>query len=289
MMLRSRSTLSLPGVFAAVQRLYRDLGLGELPRGKLFKATKKAAEKWLAASDATKQKHAITINELLAIKSHLNLQLYYELAFTTALFVAFWALLRGSEFTNGALQWEDVAIHDWGMATTVRHSKNHDDPQTVFVARRADSACCTALVERLAAATPKELQVGPMFRVKPGGKAISYQRFNADLKSLAQELFEGESRNMASHSPRRGGYTAMLNAGVSEPHLQLHGRWRGLSFRKYLDKLSLVARLIPSELHARLTGVNTEATAAAMHKEAAAIAILQSGVPDAQPGRRFRE
>lgn len=277
-LLRQRSVFSMASIMSAVARLHEDLGFGELPRGRKFKKVCKAAKKWLSAADNPTPKHAITLKELATIAMYTDTSSYENLCFVTALILAFWGLLRGSEHCDGALEWRDVKSEAWGLAVTIRKAKNHDAPQTIYLAKRKDGLCPAQWFERLRQATPLAHRHGAIFRVEPHGKLVTYQSFNKKLKQAAQRFFEGEARNMASHSARRGGYTALRNAGVSEEYLQLHGRWKGMSFRAYLDKLSAVTRITPTLLHAMMTGAQDAATMKLARDEAEASILLQNGV-----------
>ena len=75
------------------------------------------------------------------------------------------------------------------------------------------------------------------------------QHFIDDIRALIWCLFPTRDvSGYAGHSFRRGGTTAMLQAGVSQVIVQRHRRWVSDAFKRYLDSLSSPAtRVIPTQ------------------------------------------
>jgi hypothetical protein len=48
-------------------------------------------------------------------------------------------------------------------------------------------------------------------------------------------LIHRDPSTYAGHSFRRGGVTALLQAGVPEAAIATHGRWKSLAYRGYID------------------------------------------------------
>lgn len=81
-------------------------------------------------------------------------------------------------------------------------------------------------------------------------------QFIARIRTLVRVALRRDPQQFAGHSFRRGGTTALLQAGVPEATIATHGRWKSLAYRSYIDvqhnlrmRLAATAQL---SLHSRL-------------------------------------
>jgi hypothetical protein len=63
---------------------------------------------------------------------------------------------------------------------------------------------------------------------------LTAAEFIAWLKDQSQAVGL-DRKKVSGHSLRRGGATALFVAGVDDPLIMLHGRWRSLGYRQYFD------------------------------------------------------
>jgi hypothetical protein len=92
---------------------------------------------------------------------------------------------------------------------------------------------------------------------------MSDTQFLRRVRSLVCSTLHGDPDKYAGHSFRRGGTTALLQAGVPEATIATHGRWKSLAYRGYLDvqhnlrlRLAATAQLSLHSLRAPLSAVN---------------------------------
>jgi integrase len=210
-----------------------------------------------SATAVSVSKVPITLADLLAFHAKLD-RLYFEHARTwcMALF-AFFGLLRIGEYCDGSLHIGDVSAQPYGLDIVIRRSKTSAQPVCISLAARPDELCPVAALRRYSEfcallripSSPHD----PLFVVRTQGgrqfEAIKPQHFIDDIRDLIRHLFPSRTvDDYAGHSFRRGGCTAMLQAGVSQVIVQRHGRWVSDAFKRYLDSLSSPAtRVIPTQ------------------------------------------
>ena len=210
-----------------------------------------------SSSSVSVSKRPISLTDLVAFHSALDLR-YFERTRTwcVALF-AFFGLLRIGEYCDGALLIGDVSAQPYGLEIVIRRSKTNPHPDRISLALRPDIFCPAAALRHYASVFPvlgiPSGPSDPLFAVcTRGGSRVELMRpshFNDDIRALLRCLFPSRAASeYAGHSFRRGGTTAMLQAGVSEAIVQRHGRWRSDALKKYLDSLSSPAtRIIPTQ------------------------------------------
>ena len=258
--LRNRAVTGIPGMLSAVDKFYADHNVALLPRGRLFHATARAINAIFGAADAPAPKRALSVSQLRAIHAMLDPLSLPHTCLWAMVVVAFWGLLRVSEYTGGALKWSDLTVSPAGLSIRIAKSKGVHSPVTIMLARRTDSLCPVAAVERMRRLLPTARASAPAFQLN--GRAATRREVNAFLQAAIRRVDPASAGQISSHSCRRGGLTAMLLAGAPIPFLQYHGRWQGDTFRKYLDRHFQATQLLPTFLHAASTGVEAPATAA---------------------------
>ena len=226
-------------------------------KGRLLHETLVALKRKHASTAASIAKTPITLADLVAFYGTLDRR-YFEHARTwCAALLAFFGLLRIGEYCDGALLISDVSLQPYGLDIVIRRSKTSTQPQRISLAARPDALCpVTALRDYFAFFPDLHIPSGPsdpvfVVRIHAGTRLelMKPQQFIEDTRALIRCLFPSRDVNgYAGHSFRRGGTTAMLQAGVSQVIVQRHGRWVSDAFKRYLDSFSSPAtRVIPTQ------------------------------------------
>ena len=156
-MSRFHSTSTLKGDMSAVQKLFHRLGLGDLPRGEVFKAVEKAMSSIFREADRTNPAYAFTENDMRKIRSVLDLSKKAHATFWAACTVAFWAILRVGDYTGwralGNGVWEpqlmvkDLRSFEHFSDVAVKDPKNGGPSYRSAMAKRTDDLCSSGAVE----------------------------------------------------------------------------------------------------------------------------------------------
>lgn len=152
------------------------------------------------------------------------------------------------EYTDGSLRTRDVRVFDWGVAITLPFSKTSITPVTINLARRDDAICPRAACVKYTSMLNHDSALGdtPFLLLEPGTcRALPRDNFINALKMMVSLTLRLDPRGFSGHSLRRGGATALLEAGVSESLIAAHGRWRSLAYRRYLE-ITPASRLLPT-------------------------------------------
>jgi integrase len=235
------------------------------PKGRQLHETLTALRHKYASDDFANAKVPITMADLVAFHAALDRR-YFEHARTwCAALLAFFGLLRISEYCAGALRIGDVSPEPYGLDIVIRRSKTTTQPVRISLALRPDILCPLAALRHYASFFPLlRIPCGPsdpLFVVRIGDgtrlERLQPAHFIEDVRSLIRLSFPAENaRGYAGHSFRRGGTTAMLQAGVPQVIVQRHGRWASDAFKRYLDSASSPAtRVIATQalIHAPIT------------------------------------
>ncbi len=111
-------------------------------------------------------------------------------------------------------------------------------PTRVYLAQRSDALCpVRAWLAYELSLTPASRADSdlPAFQLHPaGGAPVSIPAFGRFLKLVADRLHL-DPASFSGHSFRRGGATALFQAGVPESQIKAHGRWKSDAFRRYID------------------------------------------------------
>jgi integrase len=129
----------------------------------------------------------------------------------------------------------DVTPHRWGVSLTIPFSKTSLIPTTVDIVRRDDQLCPLLAYQSYWALLPvgRRAPLSPFFLQSPTSSSpLTDTQFIKRVRSLVRSALH---RDPSTYAFRRGGTTALLLAGVPEATIALHGRWRSLAYRGYLD------------------------------------------------------
>jgi integrase len=234
---------TLPQYVSAMADWHRELGLGELARGNAFAQTKKGLSNCFGVTDFVERKRGFSMEDLLALRRQLPEDLSSSAegaAFWCMCVFAFFGLLRIGEYADGALKCGDVVKSAKGIELTVAFSKTKPRPQLLRLAARSDELCPVRAFEAYVAHFGRRTRrrEDPFF-VVPGRRksvlSVSSGAFSKWLKAAAGRALGWSADEVAGHSFRRGGATAMWRAGISEAEIKAHGRWESDAYKQYLD------------------------------------------------------
>jgi integrase len=194
-----------------------------------------------ALGDAKVQAPPLTPQQLSLIYAALDLSSTEDLCFWTALLLGFRALLRKSNlFEPGlALTVKDVFRYKWGTHLVISRSKTIQYRQrihNVFMANMATTKFCVShYINMLMALVVYQSPNSHLLSYSVGGKSkhATYRWFSAKLKKLCIKL---NLPALTSHSMRRGGASALAEAGISLQDLQELGDWRSMQVLEYLER-----------------------------------------------------
>jgi hypothetical protein len=230
----------------------------EILRGRQLHETLVALKRKYSSTAVAVAKVPITLDDLVAFHARLDRRYFEHARIWCAALLAFFGLLRIGEYCNGSLLIGDVCPQPYGLDVVIRHSKTSPHQAVrISMAARPDALCPVAALRHYSLFFPL-LRIpssprDPLFVVRIRGGAqlelMKPQHFIDDIRGLIRCLFPSRDVDgYAGHSFRRGGTTAMLQAGVSQVIVQRHGRWVSDAFKRYLDSLSSPAtRVIPTQ------------------------------------------
>ena len=184
--------------------------------------------------------------------------------------LAYFGLLRVSEFTTSSpnhfdpstdLLLSDVALDNrasFSLAQiTLKQSKGDQFRKgtQIYLGRTSHAVCPVhALVQYLArrGGTP-----GPLFLFSDN-KSLTRASFSAALNRALKELQMDRSQ-FKTHSFRIGAATSAKQAGVSDSHLRVLGRWNSDAYLKYVrlspQDLARLSKSLASMQYVKLTKV----------------------------------
>lgn len=239
---RAHKITTVPTFLSAVASLAHESGFGPLPRGPFFARVRAGLDNYYGRDNAPERRDAITLADLELLRSRLQPRATSQFAdardWCAAVF-AFFGLLRISEYAGArGLRVADVRAETWGVELTVQFSKTALLPTTVSLASRTDGLCPLAALRTYAAHFRHARAAdAPFLSMAPCGRVpMDKQLFCRRIRLLLVTPQRPNTSNIAGHSFRRGGATAMAQAGVPEAHIAAHGRWRSLAYRSYFDR-----------------------------------------------------
>ena len=236
--------------------------------------------------DDVTPKVAFTETQLRGFYDHLHVHVTFANARDWFMYVlSFYALLRVSEVHR--LTWGDLTCTDTYIGVNVPYSKTSLTPVIIKLSIRHDWACPKRALDSYLQARNKYLsntnithgRQHPVFLTHPKvmTSAVTIEQSQLLLKTLITRTFPASTSALSAsayawHSFRRGGTTAMINAGVPMAVVQAHGRWRSDCYLRYYDAIH-VHTLLPTQmlqLNATTTAVaaSLHTTATASHKHA---------------------
>lgn len=243
---------SIGSFVSAIREWSLTNGLGELPRGYLYERVTKGLNNTFGLSDYTIPKQAFTMQDLADIRVRLNPLSFCDARDWAMLTLAFFGLLRISEYCDGGLRMKDVTLCPWGIKLTIPYSKTSNHPVDVcIVSRGPDDALCPAqaILRYINFIHPQHIGTPstPLFIKHPLiAEPVTAAAFTQRIHTYAAMIGKDQTQ-YAGHSLRRGGATALYIAGVPEAIIQQHGRWKSLAVRGYLEA-SIYHQVAPSLL-----------------------------------------
>ena len=203
------------------------------------------------ASFSRPSRQPITYRHLLLIQYRIQFLQhtpFQRLMFRTATSLAFFGLLRVSEYTSaGAARFDpsstllvtDVSINAENTILTIRLRASKTDPFrvgcSVRVGASGSTTCPVALMRQYLRARADGQ--GPLFVLSPG-RYLTRQ----DMVRLLRCCLPGLS-NVNTHSFRIGGASAAASAGISDSCIQILGRWSSDAYKRYVrfSDLSIIS------------------------------------------------
>jgi hypothetical protein len=234
----SHRITTLPGFISALQNYAINLSHPDLPRHRLFDRVKAGLENYYGNTNFSVPRPAISIENLHHIHALLDSSSFADVRLWCASLFAFFALLRINEYANGSLLVSHVTAHRWGISLNIPFSKTSLIPTTVDIIRRDDQLCPLRAYRAYVSLIPQQHRQShhPFFLQHPQSTAAMTDAvFIHHVRRLLAPLPDCDPAAFAGHSFRRGGVTALIQAGVPEATIAAHGRWKSLAYRDYID------------------------------------------------------
>jgi hypothetical protein len=262
---RSHRITTVSGFVSAVQHYALRRGHPSLPRGHTYQRVRAGLDNWYGDTNFSESRTAITIDDLCEFHAHLDMSVFADARDWCACLFAFYGLLRIKEYTCGGLRIADVTPRRWGIRLTIPFSKTSVIPTTIDIVRRDDQLCPLIAYHTYWALLPvaRRSPPSPFFVLASNSSSpLTDTQFIRHVRLLVRTTLHRDAREYAGHSFRRGGTSALLLAGVPEATIALHGRWRSLAYRGYIDvKHSQRLRLAATAQLRLCTGLAPPATA----------------------------
>ncbi len=169
--------------------------------------------------------------------------IYEATMFSAAFTLAFFALLRVSEFTKNhsksgpsspkQIQLKHVKIVNDKVELIITYSKTQQrgTPTQIVVKANRKQYCPVAALKKYLAIRPI-CKNGDLFIHMNHSSLTTYQ-FNQVLKK-ALTFLDMHNDHIRSHSFRIGGTTYLKNNGVSDQQIMQLGRWKSNAFERYI-------------------------------------------------------
>jgi len=181
------------------------------------------------------------INTILSQQPHS----YNNIMMWAACCLAFFGFLRVSEFTTPTQTaydcTEHLSLHDIAVDSrqsphllriTIKQSKTDPFCQGVdlFIGKTGTRICpINAIMPYLAI---RGAQGGPLF-ITEDGKHVTRQLFSSNLNTILEKMKIDTSR-YNTHSFCIGAATSAKEAGISDAHIQMLGRWKSQAYLQYI-------------------------------------------------------
>jgi hypothetical protein len=246
---------TLPVFVAAVNAWHIDVFGSALPRNYLFGRVRAGLANIFASTNLTEAKIGLELGQLASMHALIKRNSFSAQRDWCMAVFAFFGLLRISEYTGGSLQQRDVTATNDSVSLWLPFHKTSSTPVKIEISKRSDHLCpvrayrqyCSLLGSiRLEPTSPFFVQ-SPLSR-----HPVSDQSFIASFRLQLAAIGIPNLSDYAGHSFRRGGFSAMCAAGVPFAIAQSHGRWKSLSYQRYIDtvhssKLRLLATVLLGE------------------------------------------
>jgi hypothetical protein len=214
-----------------------------LPRGRRFEAVRTSLLNLHGADNTSTPKAAITMADLLAIYQQLDTRYFEHARDWCACLIAFFGLLRISEYMDAGLRVRHVRPEADSLEITVLFSKTSRSPTQVSLSARSDQLCPLRaflhyrdFLARLQIATSPNSALF-MFRFDSQRHSpMTGQQFIQLVRCHLVAAFpDRDVSAYAGHSFRRGGASALILAGVHADLIKSHGRWSSDTYQLYFD------------------------------------------------------
>ena len=229
---------TMPNFVSAIADWARTYRFPPLPRGTDFQQLKRGLLNWHGDENVADKKEALTLADLHAIHSRLDFHLFTDSRDWCAFVFAFFALLRIHEYADGGLLFRHVQQTKAGISLTISHSKTQLVAVQVEMVHRGDTLCPVLARQRYLSTVPTSLQrpEHPFFLASAkDGQPMTDSQLIHRLKGLAKTVLGRDPAEFSGHSFRRGGASALIQAGVPEATIASHGRWASQAVRGYFD------------------------------------------------------
>lgn len=240
-MLRKLAFGSIKIYLFGVAAWYKDKSLGAFdPVGSyLVQQTMAGARNILR--DVPKPKLAFHLAFFQLFHPKMDFTSYVDIRDWAAFLLGFFGLFRKAELL--ALQWGHIGEIQGGIRITIAASKTAKRSVSVHVAARSDEFCPLSALKALRNSLPDNLRKDsfPVFATSSknsiSNKPLSGSAFSKRIKKWI-EFIGLDASDYSGHSLRRGGATALHNAGVTPVDIQLHGRWVSECWKLYATRTS---------------------------------------------------
>ena len=229
---------SLPGFVSAIAHYAMRMGFPDLPRGRTFDRVKAGLLNWYGDTNVSEPARGFTVDDLRAIRAHINLRIYADARDWCAALFAFYGLLRVREYTCSGLLFEHVSVQQWGINLTIPFSKTTLIPTAVAIIQRDDCLCPVAAHRAYTRHLPARLRrsgVAYFLHTTSTTAPLTDVTFIRHVRRWVRDCLHRSPSDYSGHSFRRGGTTALQMAGVPESTIASHGRWKSLAYRSYFD------------------------------------------------------
>ena len=228
----------LAGFVSAIAHYAMRMGHPDLPRGRTFDRVKAGILNWYGHDNVARPSRGFTLQDLHAIRPHLDLSVFADARDWCAALFAFFGLLRIKEYTCSGLLREHVSVHPWGVNLDIPFSKTALIPTAVAIIRRDDGLCPVAAhcaYSRLLPARLRRAGLPYFLHDASATSPLTDVTFIRHVRRWVRDLLHATPAEYSGHSFRRGGTTALQMAGVPESTIANHGRWKSLAYRSYFD------------------------------------------------------
>jgi integrase len=252
----SHKITTLPGFISALAHYAKLAFQQDLPRGDLYQRTLAGITNYYGDTNVSQHKTAVTLVDLAAFHRVLNTAYFEHARDWCACLLAFFGLLRVNEYMGSGLRMRHVCMETYGVELSISSSKTSRVATTVTLSSRPDHLCPRQALCAYLAFFP-DLRLphrpdDPLFITRMlDGRSVPMtdSDFISRLREIITAALPGrDPMQYAGHSFRRGGASALQEAGVPAALIQRHGRWTSDVFRIYLDSANSSAmRLLATQ------------------------------------------
>jgi hypothetical protein len=250
---------SLDSYASALANLYMESGVGDLPRGTIYKLGMRGLKRLFESTDEVVRKEALSLDDVYDMLGPLDWHSPEDVCFGANLLLGFFLALRPEDYTEGRLHLGDFCIQpDGSLEFYLTPGKSSRTWRRVAVAARTGRLNLAAWIRRLVSFLPAASRTkdSPLFvdfqRRSPSAplRPLSRAKFISQLKRSAATATGKPQHRFAAYSLRRGAVTAMLMALVPMPIIKAHAGWTADSqaIHLYYDHHGPAQQRMPTEM-----------------------------------------